>query len=199
MIANIIMLYGVPKGQSPERDPNYRAYFKSVLAHAHGHARGDPEQEFFVGGGATDPSRRVTEAYVGMLVLLSLGADVRKVHSVPHGLDAREVLEAIERRVPSDARVRVYCAYTHQDLVKFLVSRIFPWEVVEVVPLPFPATQGRLKGRVLRALRWPRTLLGIAAWHSRALRDFVEIPLRARHMRECASSLATPPASHRKS
>ena len=194
----LIMLYGIPRVDTPI-DHNYATYLSWVL--------GDPDDDgkapIYVGGGATDPSRpRRTEALTAALILRVLKVDVERLYVKPEGRDAREVLEHMAKVFRSEATtVRIYCAYSHQDLVRFLAGKILVGREVEVVPLPFPVDQGMATGMAMRALRYPRTLLGKAAWYHEQfdaprwlidlgwrpelIREF-EWWLRLRHMRKHA-------------
>ncbi len=141
-----------------------------------------------LGGGATDPSRpSLTEAATAKEILhRRLHVADERIHAIPRGLDAREVLELMAEVVSASSKIVIFCAWTHQDLVRFHACRLFG-ERVEIVPLAFPAhvPSGSVQAWILRLRRVPRTLLGMAGVHLRRVRA-LELWLRRRHI-EAAS------------
>lgn len=180
MVATIIMLYGIPTND-PLLDPSYYNYFFWALFCL---AKDD---RIYVGGGSADPSRpELTESETAFKILTErLKVHPGRVKSVPVGLDARDVLEHLARELKGSS-VRICCAYTHQDLVRFLAWKYFDGNV-QVVPLTFPIelVNDRPRSRYLRIMRIPRTLLGIAGAYMPWARR-LEQWLRERHMRKCA-------------
>ncbi|NBS69367.1 hypothetical protein EBT31_10715 [bacterium] len=179
-VTGIFMLYGIPR--NPMTDSNYYNFFRWGLLHL------PQDAVILLGGGATDPGHSsATEAEVAKEILhRRLHVPDERIHAIPRGLDAREVLEIHASKIPRDSRVTIFCAWTHQDLVRFHARRLFG-ERAKIVPLAFPAhmPSGSVQAWILRLRRVPRTLLGMAGVHLRRVRA-LELWLRRRHM-EAAS------------
>lgn len=180
MTPTIIMLYGIPTND-PLSDPSYDNYLSWALF------RLIKDDRIYVGGGSTDPSRpELTESETAFEILTKrLSVSPERIIMSPVGLDAREVLERLAKKLKGSP-VQIFCAYTHQDLVRFLAWKYFNGNV-QVVPLTFPIelADDRPRSTYLRIMRIPRTLLGIAGAYMPWARR-LEQWLRERHMRECA-------------
>ncbi len=179
---SIFMMNGIP--ELPLEDANLYNYFSRGIFLAN-----SVDTLCHLAGGATDPSRpNETEAETGARVLRErLHIPERLISAHPQGIDAREVLEHHARNIPTGSPITIFCAWTHQDLVRFHALRLFG-ERAQVVPLAFPTdvqSESAQAWRV-RLKRVPRTLLGIAGVYIPLARA-VELLLRRRHMREMAS------------
>ena len=176
-LRNIVLLYGIP--QNPLTDQSYDNYFTRVLREV------EEGETIYVGGGATDPGRpMLTEAGVAVEMLRKLNYTGTVIASET-GLDVQGVFKNLSDNLKKSP-VRIFCAYTHKDLVEFLVRRHF--SDAQVITLPFPAelAEKPAKSMYLRAMRIPRTLLGIAGVYVPWARRFEQL-LRARHMRKMAT------------
>lgn len=177
---SIVMLYGIPR--KPLTDSNYYNYFSWALA------KMETGEAIYIGGGATDPSRpTLTEAETAVEILTGrLNVTNGRIVASKQGLDAREVLECLGK-ITSGSHIQIFCAESHQDLVRFLAWWIFRDRAI-IVPLPFPANLAKKPARsmYLRAMRIPRTLLGIAGVYMSPARK-LEQWFRARHMRKMAT------------
>lgn len=187
--AAIFMLYGIPLGNPPPlTDRGYRGYLRMGLANFP--KRSVPVRVYFPGG-ATDPSRpEHTEAGYAFEVALD-NPEFRPfpLSAIKEGLDAREALEHLARHLEyekGDIEIIIFCAWTHQDHVRYLARKIFRnRRKVTIVGLRFPHNIS-LAGSLWRRLaRIPRLALAMGAWHFTAIRNF-EWWLRFRHMRKCA-------------
>ncbi len=188
MKAVIVMLYGIPT--DPLTNPDYKSYFRSVLGNIE---RDGGNAHIYVGGGSTDPFRAaLTEAEFAEKLFLHLGVPQELLHSCPHGLDAREALECLAQIIPDDGRpIRIYCAWTHQDLVRYQAQEIFGASRVDIVPLTYPTDLSDSASVAVRVARIPRYLLG------RLGRRFVPIRVLEIRLRELFMYLAAEEARER--
>lgn len=139
-----------------------------------------PPAVVYLAGGATNPGLPgKTEADAmrrWFVISRSCGLDLRLIDRT---LDLRGNLEALRREIGPDEPVMVFCEWARQDYARFLARRMFRCAVV--YPIRF---DGGVRFYPLARLRQLAKLpLRVAAWHSPAVRRYVEYPLRLRFIR----------------
>ncbi|PIY62685.1 hypothetical protein COY93_02520, partial [Candidatus Uhrbacteria bacterium CG_4_10_14_0_8_um_filter_58_22] len=136
----------------------------------------------YLAGGATNPNRpdRTEAGEMERWFRAQEFADEPDIRLIDQPIDLLGNLKELQRQVGRDTELVLFCEWSRQDWMCFLVDRMF--SNAHVVPIKFDGGMNWLS-RPRQLLRLP---VKVASYYSPTIRQYVWLPLRRRFMKRQA-------------